>query len=102
MTRFTSRLAVTALAAVAPLAPAVAQGLTAIRAGRLVDAEKGEVRRDQLVLVRGERIESVQPASAKIPQGARVIDLSRYKRWNGDRPSDEGCWCVRDGHQRRR
>jgi len=39
MTRFTSRLAVTALAAVAPLAPAVAQGLTAIRAGRLVDAE---------------------------------------------------------------
>lgn len=78
MTRFTSRLAVTALAAVAPLAPAVAQGVTAIRAGRLVDAEKGEVRRDQLVLVRGERIESVQPASAKIPQGARVIDLSRY------------------------
>jgi len=78
MTRFTSRLAVTALAAVAPLAPAVAQGLTAIRAGRLVDAEKGEVRRDQLVLVRGERIESVQPASATIPQEARVIDLSRY------------------------
>jgi imidazolonepropionase-like amidohydrolase len=78
MTRFTSRLAVTALAAVAPISPLASQGLTAIRAGRLVDAEKGEVRRDQLVLVRGERIESVQPGSARIPVGARVIDLSRY------------------------
>jgi imidazolonepropionase-like amidohydrolase len=78
MTRFTSRLAVMALAAVAPFSSAASQGLTAIRAGRLVDTEKGEVRRDQLVLVRGERIESVQPGSAKIPQGARVIDLSRY------------------------
>ena len=36
------------------------------------------MRRDQLVLVRGERIESVQPGAAKIPAGARVIDLSRY------------------------
>jgi imidazolonepropionase-like amidohydrolase len=52
--------------------------LTAIRAGRLVDVERGEVRRDQVVLVRGERIAAVQPASAKIPAGARVIDLSRY------------------------
>lgn len=78
MTRFTSRLAVMALAAVAPLPAVAAQGLTAIRAGRLVDAEKGEVRRDQLVLVRGERIESVQPGSARIPAGARVIDLTRY------------------------
>ena len=30
------------------------------------------------MLVRGERIESVQPGAAKIPAGARVIDLSRY------------------------
>jgi imidazolonepropionase-like amidohydrolase len=78
MTRFTSRLAVTALAAVIPLWPLAAQGVTAIRAGRLVDVDKGEVRRDQVVLVRGERIESVQPGSARIPAGARVIDLSRY------------------------
>jgi imidazolonepropionase-like amidohydrolase len=78
MTRFTSRLAVTALAAVAPIWPAAGQGLTAIRAGRLVDTEKGEIRRDQVILVRGERIESVQPGSARIPAGARVIDLSRY------------------------
>ena len=62
MTRITSRLAVMALAVVAPSRPAAGQGLTAIRAGRLVATERGVIQRDQLVLVRGERIESVQPA----------------------------------------
>ena len=52
--------------------------LTAIRAGRLVDVERGEVVRDQVVLVRGERIEAVRPAGARLPAGARVVDLSRY------------------------
>jgi imidazolonepropionase-like amidohydrolase len=64
--------------ATATASPALAQDVTAIRAGRLVDVEKGEVRRDQLVIVRGERVESIQPGSARIPSGARVIDLSRY------------------------
>jgi imidazolonepropionase-like amidohydrolase len=50
----------------------------AIRAGRLVDVERGEVRAGQVVLVRGERIERIQPASDPIPEGARVIDLSRH------------------------
>lgn len=36
------------------------------------------MRRDQVVLVRGERIEAVQSASARIPADARVIDLRRY------------------------
>ena len=74
-----------ALAALLSLAPggagrAAAQqpALTAIRAGRLVDVDRGEVRRDQVVLVRGERIAAVQPASAGMPAGARVIDLRRY------------------------
>ena len=60
--------------------PARAQdsALVAIRAGRLVDVERGEVRRDQVILVRGDRIAAVQPASAKLPRGARVIDLSRF------------------------
>jgi len=58
-------------------AGAAAQELTAIRAGRLVDVERGEVRRDQVILIRGERIESVQPGTARIPAGARVVDLSR-------------------------
>jgi imidazolonepropionase-like amidohydrolase len=52
--------------------------LIAIRAGRLVDVERAEVRRDQVVLIRGDRIAAVQPASAKIPSGARIIDLSRF------------------------
>lgn len=54
-----------------------AQELTAIRAGRLVDVEQGRVLTNQVILVRGERIEAVQPASAPIPRGARIIDLSR-------------------------
>jgi len=78
MTRFTSRLAVMALALAVPVSAVAGQGLTAIRAGRLVDVERGEVRRDQVVLVRGTRIEAVLPASAKLPAGARLVDLSRY------------------------
>ena len=62
------------------LAPAIlaAQELTAIRAGRLVDVERGTVLLNQVVLIRGERVEAVQPASTAIPRGARVIDLSAY------------------------
>jgi imidazolonepropionase-like amidohydrolase len=61
-----------------PAATLAAQGLTAIRAGRLVDVVRGQVLRDQVIVVRGERIESVQPAGAALPKGARVIDLSKY------------------------
>jgi imidazolonepropionase-like amidohydrolase len=55
-----------------------AQDVTVIRAGRLVDVERGAVRQDQVIVIRGERIEAVQPPSAPLPRGARVIDLSRY------------------------
>ncbi|HEY9016246.1 MAG TPA: amidohydrolase family protein, partial [Gemmatimonadales bacterium] len=57
---------------------AEAQAAVAIRAGRLVDVEQGEVRRDQLILVRNGRIEAIQPASTRPPSGVRVIDLSGY------------------------
>lgn len=50
--------------------------VVAIRAGRLVDVERGEVRRDQLVVVREGRIAAIQPGSTRPPAGARVIDLS--------------------------
>lgn len=50
----------------------------AIRAGRLVDVERGEVRRDQLIVVQGDRITAIRPGSSRPPVGARVIDLSRY------------------------
>lgn len=55
-----------------------AQQVTAIRAGRLIDTDKGEVRSNQVIIVRGERVESVQPGSVPIPRGATVIDLSGY------------------------
>jgi len=52
--------------------------VSVIRAGRLVDVERGEVRRDQLIVVRGDRIEAIQPGTTRPPGGAKVIDLSRY------------------------
>lgn len=60
--------------------PAVitAQDLTAIRAGRLIDTDKGEVRTNQVILIKGDRIEAIQPASAAIPTSATIIDLSGY------------------------
>ena len=81
MPRRRSGLALAALAGLlaggAARAGAQEPALTAIRAGRLVDVDRGEVRRDQVVLIRGDRIAAVQPASVKIPSGARIIDLSR-------------------------
>jgi imidazolonepropionase-like amidohydrolase len=75
-------LAAVAAVATGPVLPVLAQTpgaeLIAIRAGRLVDVDKGEVHRDQVILVRGERIEAVQAASTKLPAGARVIDLSKF------------------------
>jgi len=60
-------------------APALAQSnsLTAIRCGRLVNPADGSVTQNAIILVRGERIEQVG-AGLKVPDGARVIDLSAY------------------------
>jgi imidazolonepropionase-like amidohydrolase len=61
------------------ISPVAAQDLTVIRAGRLVDVERGEVLRNLLVFVRGEKVERVTPAAGvQIPPGARVIDLSNH------------------------
>jgi imidazolonepropionase-like amidohydrolase len=78
MKRLAAVLAVATLGSAVPRAVGALQGLTVIRAGRLVDTDKGEVRRDQLVFIRGERIDGIHPGSAKVPAGARVIDLSRH------------------------
>jgi imidazolonepropionase-like amidohydrolase len=75
--RFASALAAAVLAAGFPLS-AASQTLTVIRAGRLVDVVRGEVLRDQLVLVRGTRIEALLPGNSKLPSAASIIDLSRY------------------------
>ncbi len=52
--------------------------LTVIRTGRLVDVIAGEVRRAQVVTVRGGRIESVGPDEGTVPAGAELVDLSSH------------------------
>jgi imidazolonepropionase-like amidohydrolase len=66
------------LLALAVAAQTAAQpSLTIIRAGTLIDGKSDSARRDQIIVIRGNRIESVaDAASAKIPSGANVIDLS--------------------------
>jgi imidazolonepropionase-like amidohydrolase len=66
------------LGAAESVLPVAAQTRTAIRAGRLVDVERGEVRRDQIILIQNGRIESVQPGSVNLPANVRTIDLSRF------------------------
>lgn len=50
--------------------------LTVIRAGTLIDGTSEAPRKNQLIFVRGERIEKVADGDAQIPSGAKVIDLS--------------------------
>jgi imidazolonepropionase-like amidohydrolase len=50
--------------------------VTAIKAGRLIDVETEAVRRDQVILVRDNKIVAVGKDLA-IPAGAKVIDLSK-------------------------
>src|ERR1051325_1276377 len=56
--------------------PQAAAAVTVIRAGTLIDGVSETPRKNQLIFVRGERIEKVTDAGAAIPPGARVIDLS--------------------------
>jgi imidazolonepropionase-like amidohydrolase len=53
-----------------------AGALTVIRAGTLIDGVGDSPSKNQLIFVRGERIERVTDVSAAIPAGAKVIDLS--------------------------
>ncbi len=47
----------------------------AIKAGRLIDPETASAAANQIILIRGERIEEVGP-NVTIPSGAEIIDLS--------------------------
>jgi len=52
--------------------------VTVIHAGTLIDGKSDKPRHDQVVVIRGNRIESVSDAAnAKTPAGATVIDLSQ-------------------------
>ena len=50
--------------------------LVVIRAGSLIDGTSDAARKNQLIFVRGKHIEKVVDASAGIPAGIQVIDLS--------------------------
>ena len=50
----------------------------AIRAGHLFDSKSGQMLANQVVVIQGDKIADVGPASSvKVPSGAEVIDLSR-------------------------
>jgi hypothetical protein len=47
-----------------------------LKPARIFDGESAQMRTDWVVLVRGEKIEAVGPASEiKVPSGAKVIEL---------------------------
>lgn len=53
-----------------------ADPVVAIEAGAVIDAETGQVRQEQVILIAGERITAIGPAGKlAIPDGARRIDL---------------------------
>jgi imidazolonepropionase-like amidohydrolase len=56
-------------------ASAIAQPVTVIKAGALIDGRSDAPRANQIIVIRGNRIESVGSGTA-IPAGAKVIDLS--------------------------
>lgn len=55
----------------------VGEDVKAIRFGRLVDGQ-GKVWTNAIVIVRGNKIEKVGGADLAIPEGAEVIDLTRF------------------------
>ncbi len=58
---------------VSSYALARAEGVTAIRCGRLLNPVDGSITRKAIIVVSGEHIEQAG-ANAKIPDGSRVID----------------------------
>ena len=64
------------LAAIAQEAPASAPlAVSVVHCGHLFDSSNGRLRGESSIVVRGERIESVQAGAIAAPAGARVIDL---------------------------
>src|SRR5215510_4500448 len=65
------------LVSVTRSASAQTSALTAIRCGKLINPVDGSVTQNAVIIVRGDRIDQVG-AGLKIPDGAKVIDLSAY------------------------
>jgi len=75
---FAGALAATSGATAAYAQEAAANPVTAIRAGKLFDSKSRTLKANQVILVQGDKITAVGPASSvRIPAGAKVIDLSK-------------------------
>src|SRR5262249_16780283 len=71
-------LLVTSVAAQEKQSASQSKSYTVVRAGTLIDGKSDQPRHDQVIVIRGDRIESVSDAtSAKVPPDANVIDLSK-------------------------
>jgi imidazolonepropionase-like amidohydrolase len=79
MRRFLTWCVLMCLAVVltSPALPAGDTPVMYIRAGKLLDVRAGKMLANQVIVIRGERIERVAPSSeVTIPAGATVVDLS--------------------------
>jgi imidazolonepropionase-like amidohydrolase len=62
-------------------APAAPPAEIAVHAGKVLDVRTGKYAADQVIWIEGDRIKAIGSASemsAKIPAGAKTIDLSKY------------------------
>jgi imidazolonepropionase-like amidohydrolase len=64
--------------AAASSSPAAHADALIVRAGKLIDVERGRVLTDQAIHIDGERIARIEPFEATAAAGARVVDWSRY------------------------
>jgi imidazolonepropionase-like amidohydrolase len=48
-----------------------------VRAGKLLDVRSGKLLDNQIIVIRGQRVDRIAPASEQIPAGAKVVDLSQ-------------------------
>ncbi len=76
MKRIALAMSLAASIAAAQTAPKPAPAIVVIKAGMLIDGRSAQPKKNQTIVIRGNRIESVGE-SAAIPAGARVIDLSK-------------------------
>jgi imidazolonepropionase-like amidohydrolase len=71
-------LVISAAAQPQPKDSHTSESWTVIRAGTLIDGKSDKPTHDQVIVIKGNRVESVSAtAAAKIPTGATVIDLSK-------------------------
>jgi imidazolonepropionase-like amidohydrolase len=61
-----------------PVAQELVAAVKYVRAGKLLDVRAGKMLEDQVIVIRGGRIESVAPVrTSQIPVGAVILDLSQ-------------------------